>query len=105
MKRKKIKIGEIPCKNIHVFDGTMSRNSLWEFVKKHPLEETMNEPKFKLQELANSMKKNGQIECIGVIDLHVKDEDENLYQLAYGLRRFLCANWLEWKTIKAVLLW
>jgi ParB family chromosome partitioning protein len=51
-----------------------------------------------IQELAASFLAVGQLQPIGVLR-----RDDGLFEIVYGHRRFLAAQWLRWKDIEAVL--
>ena len=51
-----------------------------------------------IEEMANSMKSNGQLVTIKV---RPNPTDNNRYELVFGHRRFLAAKKLGWKTIRA----
>lgn len=62
-----------------------------------PLRASINEDS--IRELAFSMKELGQLQPIGV-----RPKGNGRYEIIYGHRRFLAAQWLGWKHIKAEVL-
>ncbi len=96
----------IPLEEIRIFGDTLSRQSLVKKLEKGKIKEIEAD----LKELKDSMKAVGQNEMIGVREISCSKEllEEDgltaVYQLIYGLRRFLAAELLNWKTIKAVVL-
>lgn len=114
---KKIQIKRV--KNILLTDidipyENMSRQSFVKILKKHKhtnwhkVKEITEGPE-SIKELMDSMKRVGQIECIGVTQIDVsedlleEDGREGVYFLRYGLRRFVAAYLLGWSRIKAVI--
>lgn len=56
---------------------------------------TMQDPK-ELEQLQESMKRQGQLQTVEVVQL-----DNGKFELILGFRRFACAKALEWSTIRA----
>lgn len=106
MKNRTKLFKEIPLEEIRVLPDALTRQCLIKLVETKGIEAA----KPQLQELMESMKTAGQIECIGVSEIHVsaellrEDGLTGVYQLIFGLRRFLAARLLGWETIKAVVL-
>lgn len=107
MAKRGIKEGKlIPLEEIRIFGDTLVRQTLVKKLEQGKTEEIEAD----LKELKDSMKAVGQIEMIGVREIPCPKEllkEDGLtavYQLIFGLRRFLAAQLLDWKKIKAVVL-
>lgn len=97
----------LPLEQIRIFPDQLTRNSLIKLMEENKVDAI----KENLSELTASMKAIGQIECIGVkeieglpTELLKEDGIDAVYILVFGLRRFLAAELLGWKTILATCL-
>jgi len=106
MAKKTIKEGKlVPLEEIRIIPDTLSRQSLVKIFMCN-----REKAKDEVAELMDSMKAVGQIEFIGLREIDVPKcllEEDGLsavYHLIYGYRRYLAAQFLGWKKIKAVIL-
>jgi len=81
---------KVPLENIRVFENCIVRQSL--------LKMSTKDKRRNVKELADSMKAVGLLQPIGVYFL-VQDGEDKIYQLVIGYRRFLAAQYLNWKKI------
>jgi ParB-like chromosome segregation protein Spo0J len=86
---------KIPLENIRVFEDSIVRQSLLKMSNK--------DKRKNVKELADSMKAVSLLQPIGVYFL-AQDGEDKIYQLIYGYRRFLAAQFLNWKKILACVL-